>query len=528
MKRGAATLILIELVLGACSAPALQSPLPTPPSDVSLRVESAVTPSPPPAYYYVAGDGSYVPITPIPTQPSPTPLPARRSTVSIYPINSNRLPSIPQDLAFLNADALQVWRQARAVVKPLVNLPAGELPAVGQPLPAQTTPQIVVQAYSIQPGIDKIALRFSYQSRATYVGLYDMKALTITPLGQTVSGMAWFATPPSRFLQFTADGRWLGYVKPDRNISGKAGGKGSRLNAPPQGNFGIAGQVHVVSTDGQSAPIELGGCRYEDSTMQNCDGFVWSPDSTQLAWSDARGIWVAGIHEKARLLQAVNGQMFGMPMTHRVVLSWSPDGRWLLTRDHIQAGASLTLMEVASGRRLTLEQSWMSLWSPQQALWLVDGSLVVAAPGGGKMSLSPALLWYRISDANSVNAIAPWRTVSLHLPPANVIFGLGEHDGRGIGFGVTNADPSDDRSRGIYSISAAGNAAKKLNDLPVFIGSYGGSLPAILTWSHDGAAVIYTTPETALLVSAVDSPLIDLQSLSNQPYASLCCFTWLQ
>lgn len=530
MKHIAHASFLVLLLFAACDAPA--QPPPTPPPDIPLRMAAAVTPTPMlPAYYIVVAEGTYLPVTPFPTVPMPTPMPlpspTRPSAVAIHPINPNRLPSLPQDVAFLNDGVLQVWRHDRGVVEPLVNVAAGELPVLGQPLPEQSAPIISVHAHSIQPNIGKIALRFSYQNRATYVGVYDMQMHAITPLDEASPGMSGPDTLPTRFLQFSPDGRWLAYVTSERLTSGSANGKGRGMNAPALGGWGLSGSVRIVSTDGRSAPIKLGECLVADNVAQPCDGFVWSPDSTQLAWSDARGIWVAGVGAKARLLQAVDGQMFGAPMMHHVVLSWSPDGQWLLARNHIQAGASLALIDVASRQRLTLEQAWMSLWSPQHALWLADDSLVVAAQGDGKINSSPALLWYRISDANSVDAIAPWRVVSLGLPPANIVFGLAAHDDGNIGFGVTNADASDDRSRGIYRISSTSNTARKRNDLPVFMANYGGVVPATLVWSRDGAAAIYMTPESALLVSAVDSPLLDLQLLSNQPYSSVCCFTWL-
>lgn len=123
----------------------------------------------------------------------------------------------------------------------------------------------------------------------------------------------------NHLLQWSPDGKWIGYIS---------------------GN-----DLWVVSPDGS---INKKILSRQDANKKIIRRYVWSPDSTKIAYTLARN-WEDFTELKTRLLDLTTGKdseisVYQSPTN--IILSWSPDGRYIL----LNTEDSLKIFEVSTGK----------------------------------------------------------------------------------------------------------------------------------------------------------------------------------
>jgi dipeptidyl aminopeptidase/acylaminoacyl peptidase len=166
-------------------------------------------------------------------------------------------------------------------------------------------------------------------------------------------------------LSVSPDGRWIAYTT-------QAGG----------------GSIFVMRTQVDSQAIKLGAC--ENELELTCEGIItWSPDSTNIAWSDASGIWVSDLEPDNAHIAMPNRIEVKDPKgeTSEIQVSfsqlqWSPVGRYIMTR--ISPTASevqwQAIVDTELEKLAEVPGTYQLDQEPASVGWLSDGNMFIAYP----------------------------------------------------------------------------------------------------------------------------------------------------
>ena len=244
------------LLLGACVP---QSPAPQFSSALSTSTASSSIFTPPP-------------------QRSPIPAAISTSTSTtippIRPTAGDRLPQITHDLFFVSDNRLMRWNHATGQLEVLVD-PEAEANLGG----------IDVSVFSVSDNSQKIALMHRKTIEDYEIALYDMSTRLITSLVSFEYPLYYLID-----MSISPDGTWVAYIPPG---SLPSTGHGAHLAAPfphPATGGSPYGVIYAVRTDTPNRPIEVGFCSEDRTSWRSCMGFLWSPDSHRIIWSDERGV----------------------------------------------------------------------------------------------------------------------------------------------------------------------------------------------------------------------------------------------
>lgn len=151
----------------------------------------------------------------------------------------------------------------------------------------------------------------------------------------------------------------------------------------------FGGSIYLAPTSGESRPRRVAECDREPERI--CASLpVWSADGARLAWSDAQGLWLISPGEDEPIL--------GLSSTLRVTdpgggtsevhvrfgdLSWSPQGRYLLSRVSPTGSqvSWLGLLDIRLQRQAEIPGTYELEEESARAAWLSDGRLLVGYSG---------------------------------------------------------------------------------------------------------------------------------------------------
>ncbi len=323
----------------------------------------------------------------------------------------------------------------------------------------------------------------------------DLGTLLKTNLNKAPSYLPQVAISP--------DGESVAYIDPSIF-------RQSRSGAPV-----TAGEIYAIEVDAPAQRLDLGLCGEENGypTTGDCRGFLWSPDGRQLAWRDARGIWLADLKHPA------TPKLFKLPdYTNYSVWAWSPSGRYLLLEQESQEGNFAAVLDTQTGRL----KGFHFIGPREDITWLQDDRL---------FTIWPMEIW-RLDPASDgllkVEARLNMRIVSGSRPRAVTQF----EDGQ-LAFGLLNNSYGDYQSRGLYGVEASTLQPHRLTGLPPYVPIRGGIHETTLVWNPDGTGVIFQNgapdfyqPDNQLFYIPTDgSAIYDLRPIVED---ALCCFTWVR
>jgi hypothetical protein len=464
-----ATVIMATAAASFTPLPSEQSPVGTRTSTVPAYIpppERTPPPPPPPVPTRTPSEEELPTATPALTaSPGPTTVPP----VTVLP--AGKLPPITRDVLFVQGEQLLRWDHAAGRIDILadhavtLNAPIWSPDAAHVPFALSADGRSAVLAQSFAPGS------------------YTLSRLDLAGGGLTT--LVEDQAPALLQLALSPDGQWLAYIPQGTEPAGPGGARRPPGALRPDGGP-WSGVIYAVRLDAPGAPREVGYCAedYQGDYAGWCAGFVWSPDSRALAWSDGRAVWFAGLGEPAQMVVANAGgpQPFGGG--YHAVQAWSPLGRYLVAAHGYYGGSDLVVIDVQTGQvTLVLETNRISALPT----WLPDGRLFVAYQPYDVMGIlqPPCAGVWRIDPAAQ-----PWlardRTVTLSDDTADepaAPFAL--PDGRVV-FALINDDNTRYATRGLYVLGPADAAPLKLNGLP----PWGRNFSLAIAWAPDGSGAL--------------------------------------
>ncbi|MBI5960253.1 MAG: hypothetical protein HY866_16050 [Chloroflexi bacterium] len=176
--------------------------------------------------------------------------------------------------------------------------------------------------------------------------------------------------------------QWPKTNAPARMITSETGEIGGYSLSPDQQQIVYITNSRVIAAGIDGANRRELGQIDEGGTSGDLD---WSPDGTQIAYDDGRGIWItpADGSQPARIV-AQTTYSDESPVDVRVLRSpqWSPDGTRLLVVIGFYEGSALGIVDVNTGTLTELRTGFSSSY----ARWTIEGKVITWAAGWGYTS----------------------------------------------------------------------------------------------------------------------------------------------
>ncbi len=171
------------------------------------------------------------------------------------------------------------------------------------------------------------------------------------------------------------------------------------------------GSIYLTPSNSAGQSVKIGTCAREHELV--CDANItWSPDSSELLWSDQQGIWLADVEADPPHLAAPSKIKVTDPKGEQTEitvsftnLAWSPAGRYVLaevspipSEVHWQS-----LVDTRLGRISEIPDTYEYVEHTVKTAWLPDGSLFVAQRGDGENHRPPhAALWQVVDTRDNL------------------------------------------------------------------------------------------------------------------------------
>jgi hypothetical protein len=439
----------------------------------------------------------------------------------IQTTTANRLPKISHDLLFIRDAKLMLWNHTTNELEVLVGPEKSGLQG-NVPIAFAAGPPPVggVRSFSVSADGQKVAfVRWANANSQFEIALLDMNTRQITllvpPVEQDMLGMS-----------FSPNGKWVAYI-PMGSLP--TSGRGAGLAAPsvhPTTGGAYYGVINVVQTDAPDKRIEVGFCSqtFTSEYTWNCNGFLWSPDSRAIAWSDARGMWVSELGQPARqivtsTLAMPNEQGRGV-VRHQ---AWSPLGRYVLVWISHYEGSTQGIVDTQTGHLEVLPGSFEYPFPGPRAAWMQNGQLFVVRPGNEFNHSAPSGEIWHMNPKDSTlirDTVFPIMAVG----PDNSPQGLAQLADGQLAFAFLNTSPTDYVGRGLYVVSLSDLLPRKVNGLPPTTAGPSSNEQIVWAPSGTGALVQDQNSNALLYVPADGSPLYDLNPVIGGAFG----FTWIK
>ncbi|MCP4284061.1 MAG: hypothetical protein GY792_06375 [Gammaproteobacteria bacterium] len=338
-----------------------------------------------------------------------------------------------------------------------------------------------------------------------------------------------------RDLSISPDGSWAAYINPCSSPSTPQSTVilMSHRPRPALGGCG-AGVIYTVRVETPDQPIEIGYCREErtEGSWRRCMGYLWSPDSQSILWSDAAGVWRAKVGQEPRLLAPYTIGVSPYQTASTVDLrAWSPSGQYVLVGIGHPLGWNWGIINADSGQVFEFP-NWIvgSRWGPS-VTWLADDRIFAVLPGDIQDETPPyGQIW---SINSSKDSFVLEREFEIDVSPENYPTAPTQLGENLLGFVILNIDEENHRDRGVYFVELPNWMPQKVNALPVNV-QHSGYTPSEIDkfgfrvqihWSPQGDVVIYEDNylETRLLVPTDHGPPVALKYYFGD---WSCCYVW--
>ena len=269
-------------------------------------------------------------ITPLPT-PTWTPNPPGVLT---------ELPPITHDLFVIADGSLKVWRHATGDVETLL---AANSSGTGDGQQSQvgniTHFQLDVE------GRNLVAARQTNENPPTHTLIWlDLESGEHLDIAVAVPYLLDFEISP--------DGQQVAYTIGDPASLGDIGNK----QTTP-----FKGTIYLQDLTLTQPPQEIGVCSNvsiegEEKEWPGCQELLWSPDSQQVVWADASGIWGYRVSTATAVLLQPNLYHIDGDFELNVFrpIDWSPSGRYLRVDVGYYEGGSESILDMQNGQLIKI------------------------------------------------------------------------------------------------------------------------------------------------------------------------------
>lgn len=270
-------------------------------------------------------------------------------------------------------------------------------------------------------------------------------------------------------LALSPDGRSLIYVASDANTLYESG------------------PVYRLNIDDGAGPTVIGSCSAEPETVANptlkgaCMGVDWTPDSQNMLWSDAKGIWLRHLNaNQPTLILPVQVNEAATSMSLYQLESWSLNSRYLLLTVFQDEEVHTAVLDVATNTRIDVPGGTVGPDTGYVDIdWMQDGRLFVFRERNEQGTLAPTLQLWRLNEAE----ITREESTALQLPPHEWLQdGVHFITGR-FAFTLLANDPT---VSGIYLMASSNEQPERVNGLPFLTGN--------TTWLYDNVGTLLSLP----------------------------------
>jgi WD40 repeat protein len=294
-----------------------------------------------------------------------------------------------------------------------------------------------------------------------------------------------------------------------------------------------SGPIYVLPTGNSAKPRELGKCYLTEGT--SCQELVWSPDSKQLLWSDAQGIWESApdqavphlVHSGKLEVSDPQGKTSAIDV-HLLALTWSPIGRFvLLTVTPIASEVSWrAVLDTRTGRLVEVPDSFETQSINANVSWSPDGELLSVRITSATEPAPPAInIWQVLATHDGL--LIHSQTMDLDTDNFSLATRQNEDDGalclnwltaRELGALMLAATlPETDIPPVLLQLNLVDGNLDKLIEIPF--------QPSAVLWSPDGAgALIIDTDNQVFFAHPGSGMLYNLSLVMGKDAHN---FTWL-
>ena len=447
----------------------------------------------------------------------------------IIPATVNQLPTLSQDLLFVNQEGVRYWNHTTNQINTIIAPTIGDAQSIAQIVERQAGPGLpigTITALSASNDGQKIAfVRYTgvVDRQEQYrIDLYDRATEKTTIVVPTVTWL--FA------IAISDDGEWVAYLaQATAQTAHKPSGLAAPMPAPHPGEGSPLATVWLVRTHGLTQPRQVGLCgtpTSSDVTAQCIHKLIWSAHN-QLTWSDSTGLWVATTDANSATLLAPNTFIPPTSIKTYTPWAWSPGGRYLLTWVGHYEGSSQAVIDSKTGQVAEVANSFEYVNPGVRLSWLADDRIALVRPGSLYDKVMPSLEFWLLRNRVDLQlhlALSVTIPITVEsIPTAPLRFPNGN-----IGFAVLNSHQESDQERGLFVWDQ--EQIQRVNGLPLSAENPAMSGLAMLAgelyWSYNGSGAILQDLELGYLlyVPTDGTPLYDLRALMGDYVWGI---TWL-
>jgi len=332
------------------------------------------------------------------------------------------------------------------------------------------------------------------------------------------------------------DGKWVAYISAGALPKSSKGNTPQPVSYPSSslgGGFGF-GEIIAFQLDQPASKIEVGLCSERTKPgPRRCMGFLWSPDSRVILWSDADGVWLAQPGQNPKMLVPYTIGVSPYVGESTVELrSWSPLGRYVLAGIGHPTGWILGIVDTQNGHVVEIPSMLEGAgWKPSM-IWMHDGRLFSLKPGNFGKGIRPTGQIWRIDPGNDL-AVKLDQEFIIDVPPDNYPTAPIQLIDHRLAFALLSTTLSNNDARGLYTVEPNRFVLSKVSSLPPAGLSKDYEIPAIdevnfavsIDWSPDGSGVIYQdgNQATVLYIPTTENRSYDLNLSLGE---GECCFQW--
>jgi hypothetical protein len=283
--------------------------------------------------------------------------------------------------------------------------------------------------------------------------------------------------------------------------------------------------IYLLPVEAGNKPQVLGIC--QPAPAGDCASFAWSPDSRDLLWSDAQGLWQATtsagqpeakalrIHPNKVQVQDPKGQMVEMEARFSE-LQFAPSERFVrmqVTPLASQVGWQ-AVFDRRSGQLAGAQDTYITRAIDAQTIWQSNGNLLVAHASDPERQAPPFIHTWYVMPTNPELLVSgeqldlysddfPFSAAQSKAIPAHCLHWLAETQPNHLVFAV-QIDQSDDPPV-LFDLNLLTKSLTKLLELPA-------DTTQVL-WSPDGVnALVLGGRNQISLLSLKSAEMIDLQT----------------